>query len=299
MNTGGTTVASNPISIGSASGTGVYASAGSNLSLGGVVSGGQLVKSGAGDVTLTGANTFTARRLRRAFCDSTPKPISADPAISSSTADRWEARAPPSGTAIDRNLVLLGAGGVDVGNTLLDLERPDFRERPVRQERPRRPGADRSQYLFRRHKGRRRTTFGRSGRGTGKGGNRRQYRGRRFRASETFTTSRPFSLTTANGVEPYIEVVDAKTLTVNGTVSGGALHKDGDGTLVLNGANTYSKTYIEQGQVVGNSTSIRGDIVFSTKATPCPRSGSTKGQPEHSAAISLAAAPSSRRATAC
>jgi len=83
-----------------------------------------------------------------------------------------------------------------------------------------------------------------------------------FLASETFATSRPFSLTTTGGVEPFIQVDDMKTLTLNGIVGGDALHKDGDGMLVLNGANTYSKTFIEQGQVAGNSTSIRGDIAF-------------------------------------
>ncbi len=39
------------------------------------------------------------------------------------------------------------------------------------------------------------------------------------------------------------------------------------GTLMLNGANTYLKTFIQAGQVAGNSTSIRGDIAFQAGAS--------------------------------
>ena len=85
--------------------------------------------------------------------------------------------------------------------------------------------------------------------------------------SETFATSRPFALTTTDS-DPFIDVDSAKTLTLNGIVSGGALDKEGAGTLVLNGANTYAKTTIAGGVLVGNAKSIGGDISFEPADTP-------------------------------
>ena len=56
---------------------------------------------------------------------------------------------------------------------------------------------------------------------------------------------------------------------LNGVVSGGTLIKQGLGTLFLNGANTYASTVITGGAVLGNSTSIRGNVDFQ----PAPNGG--------------------------
>ena len=214
VNTGGAIVANNPVSIGSASGTGVFASAGSNLSLGGVVSGRQLVKSGAGDVTLTGANTFSGATITQGVLRfNTEANLGAPGDIIINGGSVGSASSAPAGTAIDRNLVLLGAGGVDVGNVLLNWSGPisgsgqfvkggiggltltginTYSGGTKIVEGPLSIGAD--------------AELGRAGTGV-------NIAGGWFLASETFATSRPFSLTTTGGVEPFIQVDDTKTLT--------------------------------------------------------------------------------------
>jgi outer membrane autotransporter protein len=262
---GGTTVANNPISIGPASGSGVYAAAGANLSLSGVVSGGQLTKSGAGDVTLTGANTFTGAEITSGVLRfNTAANLGAPGDIVINGGSVGSTSATPAGTAINRSLVLLGAGGVDVGNNALTWSGPI---------------AGAGQFVksgagsltltgVNTYAGGTKVTngaliigsdavLGEAGTGVtlmGSGS---------LRATETFATSRPFLLT--NFIR--INVDDTKQLTLNGIISGSVLAKDGPGTLVLNGANTYSGTDIDNGQLVGNSTSIRGDIFASSNTS--------------------------------
>jgi autotransporter-associated beta strand protein len=61
----------------------------------------------------------------------------------------------------------------------------------------------------------------------------------------------------------------ASTLTVRGIVSGGsALNKAGDGTLTLSGANTYTgDTTVSAGTLLGNTTSLQGNIVDNANVT--------------------------------
>lgn len=80
-----------------------------------------------------------------------------------------------------------------------------------------------------------------------------------LRTSQNFATSRPVSLKGRSS----ISVDPSFTLTLNGVVSGETLAKADNGTLVLNGANTYSNTVIQGGTLIGNATSIRGGITNS------------------------------------
>lgn len=59
------------------------------------------------------------------------------------------------------------------------------------------------------------------------------------------------------------DTLSATTLALDGVVSGsGALLKQGDGTLILNGANSYTgDTFVGSGTLVGNSQSLRGHLV--------------------------------------
>ena len=85
----------------------------------GVVSGGQLVKSGEGDVTLTGPkNTFTGATITGGVLRfNTDANLGRPGDIVINGGSVGSTSATPFGTSIARNLVLLGAGGVDVGNS--------------------------------------------------------------------------------------------------------------------------------------------------------------------------------------
>ena len=64
-----------------------------------------------------------------------------------------------------------------------------------------------------------------------------------------------------------IELDPSWAVVLNGVISGGTLIKQDLGTLVLNGANTYASTVITGGTVLGNSTSIRGNVDFQPAQT--------------------------------
>ncbi|SIT32547.1 autotransporter domain-containing protein [Achromobacter sp. MFA1 R4] len=74
----------------------------------------------------------------------------------------------------------------------------------------------------------------------------------------SFDTSRNVSLA-QNGA---FNVANGTQLGLTGTVSGpGALVKDGAGTLTLSGTNTHASTRVLAGTLIGNSASIRGDLL--------------------------------------
>jgi T5SS/PEP-CTERM-associated repeat protein/autotransporter-associated beta strand protein len=73
----------------------------------------------------------------------------------------------------------------------------------------------------------------------------------------SFNTTRNISLMQ----DGAINVATGTQLGLTGTVSGGgALIKQGAGTLALTGANTYGSTRVRAGTLIGNSASIRGDL---------------------------------------
>jgi autotransporter-associated beta strand protein len=78
-------------------------------------------------------------------------------------------------------------------------------------------------------------------------------------ATATFTSTRPFELTSGTGTFD----TNGNDLTLTGVVSGaGTLVKTGTGSLILSGANTYSGgTTVSAGTLVGTATSLQGDIL--------------------------------------
>ncbi|MGQ9367163.1 autotransporter outer membrane beta-barrel domain-containing protein [Azospirillum sp. A39] len=77
-----------------------------------------------------------------------------------------------------------------------------------------------------------------------------------LRTTGSFDSARSVTLTGGGTVD----VADATTLQLSGTVSGdGALVKRGAGALVLTGANAYGGTVVEAGTLVGDAGSIAGD----------------------------------------
>ena len=111
---------------------------------------------------------------------------------------------------------------------------------------------------------------------------------------DDIVSSRPFVLTGANSsvlVDAHIIEPRFFTVTLNGPVTGGTLNKLGPGTLILNGANAYSKTNIYGGELWGDVSTINGDVTFFGP----PSSFSTKPrQPTPSRVQSPALAGSSR-----
>ena len=82
---------------------------------------------------------------------------------------------------------------------------------------------------------------------------------------DDIVSSRPLVLTGANSsvlVDAHIIEPRFFTVTLNGPVTGGTLNKLGPATLILNGANAYSKTNIYAGELQGNANAIKGDVTF-------------------------------------
>ena len=158
-------------------------------------------------------------------------------------------------TVFNRSLSLDGNGGIDVALHPIELERRHFGKRPTLQDGIRGAPADERQYLFGRHACPRWGSVGDGRRPAWSGGNRRDSERRHFsfvrrlRDIETLHVER-----TPSSARASFSVDGSKTLTLNGVVSGGVLTKADRGTLVLNGANTYSNTVIQGGTVVGNAS---------------------------------------------
>ena len=84
-------------------------------------------------------------------------------------------------------------------------------------------------------------------------------------AKDDIVSSRPLVLTGANSsvlVDAHIVEPRFFTVTLNGPVTGGTLNKLGPATLILNGANAYSKTNIYAGELQGSANAINGDVTF-------------------------------------
>ncbi|MBN8944268.1 MAG: autotransporter domain-containing protein [Rhizobiales bacterium] len=84
------------------------------------------------------------------------------------------------------------------------------------------------------------------------------FNGGTLAATTSFDTARAVTLGAGGG---GIDVGAATTLGLSGTVSGsGDLIKQGAGTLVLTGINGYGHTQVRAGTLIGNATSISGNV---------------------------------------
>ncbi|WP_156433482.1 autotransporter-associated beta strand repeat-containing protein, partial [Bradyrhizobium retamae] len=232
----------------------------------GVISGnGTLVKSGPGDVILTGTNTYsggttvTGGVLR---VDSDANLGAAGTGITLNGGSVGTTKDTPAATSIGRNITLAGNGGIDIalhpltwagnisgagqfikdGNGELELTGTNtYSGGTMLNAGTLRVASD--------------DKLGAAGKGI-------TFHGGALRASETFTSARAVELAFGGAF-----LVDAgKTLTLSGIVSGkdtNILTKIGEGTLILTGANTFTGTIQNNGGTVqGNTTSLRGNIAF-------------------------------------
>jgi fibronectin-binding autotransporter adhesin len=256
---------SGPVTIAAPSGA-LNVAAGGSVLVSGVVSGNQLVKQGAGSVQLDAANTFEGLRVEGGLVQFTNDgnlgapgsvQISGGGAVGT-TADT------PANFPETRDIQLLGSGGLSValhpliwsgaisgagqfiksGGGQLELTGANtYAGGTLINAGTLAIGSD--------------NVLGAPGTGV------TMANSTALRATNTFATTRQISL---SGRDLFIVDSD-KTLTLDGTVSGGAgeLVKLGTGTLLVsNERNSYSSTTIDQGTVQGNAKSIRGNITFST-----------------------------------
>ncbi|MEH2513651.1 outer membrane autotransporter protein [Nitrobacteraceae bacterium AZCC 1564] len=246
------------------------------LTWGGVISGaGTLVKSGSGDLILSGINTYSGGTtvtggVVRFTTDANLGAAGAGITLNGGSVASTDATA--ANTTIGRNITLAGTGGIGVGlhpliwsgnisgagqfiksgNGELWLQGTNtYSGGTLVQRGTLRIDSD--------------DKLGAAGKGVTLDNN------AALRASATFTTSRNVFLTGVGGVF----IVDpTQALTLSGIVSGANITKIGAGTLILTGANTYAGNIQNNGGTVqGNTTSLRGNIVFDSNAdNPIARS---------------------------
>jgi outer membrane autotransporter protein len=224
------------------------------------LSGGQLVKSGPNVLALVGNNTFEGALITGSILRFTTGEANlgaADSDIVIKGGFVGSADNITRNTTIDRSLVLLGAGGIDVpGNPIIwsgpisgsgQFIKSGNGELTLTGVNNYRGGTN---IIGGRLAVDSDAELGRSGtgviidRGT-------------LRALDTFESSRPITLI---GAPSSIFVDDGKLLTLDGPISGGELRKQGAGVLALNGSNSYSEVTIVGGQLRGDSHSISGNV---------------------------------------
>ncbi|SCW58976.1 autotransporter domain-containing protein [Ancylobacter rudongensis] len=83
-------------------------------------------------------------------------------------------------------------------------------------------------------------------------------------ATESFTTSRDITLGGVAG--GGFQLDSGTTLTLTGAISGTTLSLLGTGTLVLNGTSTYAGITNSGGTIIGNTDTLKGDIIFDYNA---------------------------------
>jgi outer membrane autotransporter protein len=245
----------------------------------GVISGtGPFVKSGAGDLFLTGNNTYSGGTLvtggvLRFNTDADINKWGTNTAITLNGGSIGNTTSTPPATTINRNIVVEGAGGgIDValhpmtwagkisgtgkfvksGDGELELTGTNtYSGGTLISKGGLRIASD--------------SALGAAGAGITINNN------ATLRAAASFTSARNIALTGAGGV---FQVDDGRALTLTGIVSGGSLTKVDRGTLILAGNNTYGGTvYVNGGTLQGNTNSIRGNIFFdSNGANPIARS---------------------------
>ena len=245
----------------------------------GVISGtGQFVKSGAGDLFLTGNNTYSGGTLvtggvLRFDAAADMNKWGTNAALTLNGGSIGNTRNTPAATSINRSITLAGAGGgidvalhpliwagnisgagkfVKTGDGELELTGTNTYSGGTLIERGSlRVASD--------------DKLGAAGAGITLNNN------GALRAAASFSSARNVALTGAGGV---FQVDDGMALTLNGVVSGSVLTKVGAGTLVLNAGNTYTgSNFVNGGAFQGNTNSLRGGIIFdSNMGNPIPRS---------------------------
>lgn len=246
----------------------------------GVISGsGQFIKSGAGDLFLTGNNTYSGGTLvaggvlRFNTAADMNKWGTTNTAITLNGGSIGNTTSTPAATSINRNIIVEGAGGgvnvalhpltwagnisgagrfVKSGDGELELTGTNtYSGGTLIQRGSLRVASD--------------NKLGAAGAGITIDNN------GALRASASFASARNVALTGAGGV---FQVDDGMALTLNGVVSGNVLTKVGGGTLVLNAGNTYTgSNFVNGGVLQGNTNSLRGGIIFdSNMGNPIARS---------------------------
>jgi fibronectin-binding autotransporter adhesin len=225
--------------------------------------GGRLVKSGPGQLLLTGNNTYSGGTVVRGGIVSFALDANLGAAGTGITLDNGSigTTTTPAGTSFNRTITLAGNGGISVGqhpitwsgnivgpgqliktgNGELELTGTNtYDGGTVVQRGTLRVASDDKLGL---------ATAGITLQDNGS-----------LRASDSFATARAINLAGSGGVF----LVDAgKELTLQGHMSGTNLLKVGDGTLVLTGTNTYTGlTQVFQGILQGSSNTIRGNVAF-------------------------------------
>ena len=225
--------------------------------------GGRLVKSGVGELVLTGTNTYSGGTVVRGGMISFAQDTNLGAAGTGITLDGGSigTTTTPAGTSFSRTITLAGNGGISVGqhpitwsgnivgpgqliksgNGELELTGTNtYGGGTVVQRGTLRIASDDKLGFIASE-----VTLQDNG---------------ALRASESFATKRAINLVGSGGV---ILVDAGKTFTLDGIVSGTNILKVGDGTVILSGANTYSgTTQVFQGILQGNSTTIRGNVAF-------------------------------------
>ena len=249
------------ISVG-AVGSGLYAGSGGSVTASGVISGGQLTKGGAGTVTLTGVNTFDGASVTggvlRAPTDASFGKAGASIVLNGGSVGTTTNTV--SNANFSHNLTLAGNGGVDVALNPVTWSgvisgTGQFIKSGTGQLQLTANNTYSGGTLV---NGGTLWVAADAPLGATTGGV-TLANGGALRSSATFATARGFTLGAGGGT---ISVDPSQTLTLNGIVSGGALTKGNSGTLALTGANTYGNTIINGGAVIGNATSIRGNVAL-------------------------------------
>jgi autotransporter-associated beta strand protein len=224
------------------------------------LSGGALFKSGPNVLTLAGTNTFegafiTGRILRFTTGEENLGAADSDIVVSGGFVGS-SAQITPN-TSIDRSLVLLGAGGINVAGNPIIWSGPISGPGQFIKD----GGGGLVLTGSNSYTGGTKIIGGRlavaSDAELGKAGTGVDIVRSTLDATDTFESSRPITLT---GAPSSIGVDTGKTLTLDGPISGDTLQKQGLGILVLNGSNSYANTLIREGQVRGDSRTIRGNV---------------------------------------
>ena len=238
------------------------------------LSGVELTKSGPGDLTLSGVNTFKGASITGGTLRFTDKASlgSAASDIIVNGGSVGSSIATPSPIAIDRSLLLTGkGGGIDV------LANPiEWSGSIAGSGQLVKTGLGTLQLSgVNTYSGGTKITAGtllvQSDAVLGKAGAPVLMSGGTLEivmdddAKDDIVSSRPLVLTGANSsvlVDAHIIEPRFFTVTLNGPVTGGTLNKLGPATLILNGANAYSKTNIYAGELQGSANAINGDVTF-------------------------------------